>query len=95
MLKIGNKTVEVWHTPGHTHGQLSFRMDETCFSAAIISTATVASAISICRTTVRDIPAFIRSLERIRDSDVEWLLPRVTVLSSARTTRCWNRPSSD
>ena len=31
VLKVGDKALEVWHTPGHTHGQLSFRMDEFLF----------------------------------------------------------------
>jgi hydroxyacylglutathione hydrolase len=73
VLKIGGKTVEVWHTPGHTHGQLSFRMDDLLFSGDNIYRDGCVGNIDAHHGS--DIPAFIRSLERIRDSDVEWLLP--------------------
>ena len=32
ILKIGDKTLEVWSTPGHTAGQLAFRMGNLLFS---------------------------------------------------------------
>jgi glyoxylase-like metal-dependent hydrolase (beta-lactamase superfamily II) len=73
LLKIGGKTIEVWHTPGHTHGQLSFRMDDLLFSGDNIYRDGCVGNIDAHHGS--DIPAFIRSLERIRDSDVEWLLP--------------------
>jgi hydroxyacylglutathione hydrolase len=73
LLKIGEKTIEVWHTPGHTHGQLSFRMDDLLFCGDNIYRDGCVGNIDAHHGS--DIPAFIRSLERIRDSDVEWLLP--------------------
>jgi hydroxyacylglutathione hydrolase len=73
VLKIGGKSIEVWHTPGHTHGQLSFRMDDLLFSGDNIYRDGCVGNIDAHHGS--DIPAFIRSLERIRDSDVEWLLP--------------------
>jgi hydroxyacylglutathione hydrolase len=73
VLKIGGKSVEVWHTPGHTHGQLSFRMDDLLFCGDNIYRDGCVGNIDAHHGS--DIPAFIRSLERIRDSDVEWLLP--------------------
>ncbi|HXY33866.1 MAG TPA: MBL fold metallo-hydrolase [Planctomycetaceae bacterium] len=73
VLKLGDKTLEVWHTPGHTHGQLSFRMDELLFCGDNIYRDGCVGNIDAHHGS--DIPAFIRSLERIRNSDVEWLLP--------------------
>ena len=31
-IKVGNLELEVWHTPGHTTGQLSFRLGKLLFS---------------------------------------------------------------
>lgn len=73
VLKIGNRQLEVWHTPGHTHGQLSFRMDDLLFSGDNIYRDGCVGNIDAHHGS--DIPDFIKSLERIRDSDVKWLLP--------------------
>ena len=72
-LTIGKRSLEVWHTPGHTHGQLSFRMGDLLFSADNIYRDGCVGNIDAHHGS--DIPAFIKSLERIRDSDVKWLLP--------------------
>ncbi|MBA3482279.1 MAG: MBL fold metallo-hydrolase, partial [Pirellulales bacterium] len=32
VIKIGKLNLEVWHTPGHTDGQLSFRLGDLLFS---------------------------------------------------------------
>ncbi len=73
VLKLGTKQIEVWHTPGHTHGQLSFRMGGLLFSADNIYRDGCVGNIDAHHGS--DIPDFIKSLTRIRDSDVEWLLP--------------------
>src|SRR5262249_15952994 len=31
-IQVGDRRLNVWHTPGHTAGQLSFRMDNLLFS---------------------------------------------------------------
>ena len=72
-LKIGNKELEVWWTPGHTDSQLSFRMDNLLFSGDNIYRDGCVGAIDAHHGS--DIPEFISSLERIRDSGSEWLLP--------------------
>lgn len=72
-LTVGNCRLEVWHTPGHTHGQLSFRMGDLLFSGDNIYRDGCVGNIDAHHGS--DIPAFIQSLERIRDSDVQWLLP--------------------
>jgi glyoxylase-like metal-dependent hydrolase (beta-lactamase superfamily II) len=60
-VSVGGLELQVWHTPGHTDSQLSFRLRDLLFSADNI---------------YRDgCVEFIKSLQRIRASDVAWLLP--------------------
>lgn len=72
-LRIGDLELEVWSTPGHADSQLAFRMGNLLFSGDNIYRDGGVGAIDAHHGS--DIPSFIRSLERIRDSDVEWLLP--------------------
>lgn len=72
-IRVGDLTLEVWLTPGHTDSQLSFRMGEILFSGDNIYRDGCVGAIDAHHGS--DLPAFIRSLKRIRDSDVTWLLP--------------------
>ena len=72
-LQIGSQTLEVWHTPGHTQSQLAFRMGPLLFSGDNIFRDGCVGNIDAHHGS--DLPAFISSLERIRDSNVEWLLP--------------------
>ncbi len=73
VIKVGGLKVEVWHTPGHTDSQLSFRLGKLLLSGDNIYRDGCVGAIDAHHGS--DIPAFIRSLKRIRASDVEWLLP--------------------
>jgi glyoxylase-like metal-dependent hydrolase (beta-lactamase superfamily II) len=72
-LKIGNLDLEVWHTPGHTDSQLAFRMGKLLISGDNIYRDGCVGVIDAHHGS--HIPSFIKSLERIRASDVEWLLP--------------------
>ncbi len=72
-INVGKLKLEVWHTPGHTDSQLSFRLGELLFSGDNIYRDGCVGAIDAHHGS--DIPAFIRSLKRIRASDVKWLLP--------------------
>ncbi len=72
-VAFGDLSLEVWHTPGHTNSQLSFRMGNLLFSADNIYRDGCVGAIDAHHGS--DLPAFIQSLQRIRQSDVEWLLP--------------------
>ncbi len=72
-LQIGNLELEVWHTPGHTIGQLSFRLGNLLFCGDNLFRDGCVGNIDAHHGS--DIPDFIQSLSRIRDSDVEWLLP--------------------
>lgn len=73
VIEVGGLKLEVWCTPGHTDSQLAFRMGDLLFSGDNIFRDGCVGAIDAHHGS--DIPGFIRSLERIRDSQVKWLLP--------------------
>ncbi len=73
VIQLGDLSLEVWNTPGHTRAQLAFRLGDLLFSGDNIYRDGCVGNIDAHHGS--DIPAFIRSLERIRDSGVEWLLP--------------------
>ena len=73
VINIGGLELEVWHTPGHTDSQLSFRLGNLLFSGDNIYRDGCVGAIDAHHGS--NIPDFIKSLQRIRHSDVEWLLP--------------------
>ena len=72
-IQVGNLELEVWHTPGHTDSQLSFRLGKLLFSGDNIYRDGCVGVIDAHHGS--DIRAFVTSLRRIRASDVEWLLP--------------------
>ena len=72
-VKVGQLELEVWHTPGHTDSQISFRFGDLLFSGDNIYRDGCVGAIDAHHGS--DLPSFIRSLKRIRQSDVMWLLP--------------------
>lgn len=72
-LQVGGIKVDVWNTPGHTPSQLAFRLGKLLLSGDNIYRDGCVGNIDAHHGS--DIPAFIKSLERIRDADVEWLLP--------------------
>ena len=73
VLTLGSLKLDVWHTPGHAPAQLAFRLGKILFSGDNIYRDGCVGNIDAHHGS--DLPAFIRSLTRIRDSDVEWLLP--------------------
>lgn len=72
-LQVGGIKVDVWNTPGHTPSQLAFRLGKLLLSGDNIYRDGCVGNIDAHHGS--EIPAFIKSLERIRDADVEWLLP--------------------
>ena len=72
-VAVGNVSLEVWHTPGHTDSQLAFRLGNLLFSGDNIYRDGGVGNIDAHHGS--DIPDFLNSLARIRDSDVKWLLP--------------------
>ena len=73
VIKVGSMELEVWHTPGHTDSQLAFRIGDVLLSGDNIYRDGCIGAIDAHHGS--DINAFVKSLERIRDSDVKWLAP--------------------
>lgn len=73
ILQVGQLPLTVWHTPGHTNSQLAFQMGSLLFSGDNIYRDGGVGNIDAHHGS--DLPKFITSLERIRDSQVEWLLP--------------------
>ncbi len=72
-IKVGSLKLDVWYTPGHTDSQLAFRFGNLLFSGDNMYRDGCVGAIDAHHGS--DIPKFITSLRRIRESDVEWLLP--------------------
>jgi glyoxylase-like metal-dependent hydrolase (beta-lactamase superfamily II) len=73
ILEVGDKRLVVWSTPGHTAGQLAFRMGELLFSGDNIFRDGSVGVIDAHHGS--NLPVFVRSLRRIREADVEFLLP--------------------
>ncbi len=72
-IKIGKLKLDVWHTPGHTPGQLSFKLGNLLFSGDnIYKDASVGVIDAHHGSNISD---FIESLTRIRNDDCEFLLP--------------------
>jgi hydroxyacylglutathione hydrolase len=72
-VTVGSLQLDVWHTPGHTPGQLSFRMGNLLFSADNIYKDSGVGVIDAHHGS--DIPQFLESLKRIQADDAEYLLP--------------------
>jgi hydroxyacylglutathione hydrolase len=72
-IQIGDRTLEVWSTPGHTAGQLAFRMGTLLFSGDNIFRDGCVGVIDAHHGS--NIVDYIASLKRIRDCDAEFLLP--------------------
>ena len=73
VLEVGDKRLEVWSTPGHTAGQLAFRMGELLFSGDNIFRDGCVGVIDAHHGS--NLTDFIKSLRRIREADVAYLLP--------------------
>ncbi|MFV1964123.1 MAG: MBL fold metallo-hydrolase [Pirellulaceae bacterium] len=72
-IEVGSLKLEVWSTPGHTDGHVSFRMGNLLFSADNVFRDGCVGAIDAHHGS--DLQDFIKSLRRIRESNAEWLLP--------------------
>jgi glyoxylase-like metal-dependent hydrolase (beta-lactamase superfamily II) len=73
VVRVGNLELQVWHTPGHTAGQLSFKMGNLLFSGDNIYKDSCVGVIDAHHGS--NIPDFIQSLKRILADDSEILLP--------------------
>jgi glyoxylase-like metal-dependent hydrolase (beta-lactamase superfamily II) len=73
VITVGDVKIEVWLTPGHTDSQLSFRIGDYLLSGDNIYKDGCIGAIDAHHGS--DLVAFKKSLTRILESDVKWLLP--------------------
>lgn len=73
VISVGKLKLDVWHTPGHTDSQLSFRLGNLLMSGDNIYRDGCVGAIDAHHGS--NLVDFVKSLRRIRASDVEWLLP--------------------
>jgi glyoxylase-like metal-dependent hydrolase (beta-lactamase superfamily II) len=73
VIEVGHLQLEVWHTPGHTAGQLSFRLGNLLFSGDNIYKDSCVGVIDAHHGS--NIPDFIQSLKRIKADKSEFLLP--------------------
>ena len=92
-IRIGKLELEVWHTPGHTDGQLSFRLGNLLFSGDNLFRDGCVGAIDAHHGS--SIPDFIKSLQRIKASDVEVAAaqPRARVPQRRPADRPHDRPA--
>jgi glyoxylase-like metal-dependent hydrolase (beta-lactamase superfamily II) len=72
-IEVGDQRLTVWHTPGHTAGQISLKMGKLLFSGDNIYKDSCVGVIDAHHGS--NIPDFIESLKRIRKDDAEFLLP--------------------
>lgn len=72
-IKVGNQKLKVWHTPGHTAGQLAFKMGDLLFCGDNIYKDSCVGVIDAHHGS--NIPDFINSLKRILEDDSRFLLP--------------------
>lgn len=73
VITVGNQKLRVWHTPGHTAGQLSFKMGKLLFSGDNIYKDSGVGVIDAHHGS--NLGEFIASLKRILEDDSEFLLP--------------------
>jgi glyoxylase-like metal-dependent hydrolase (beta-lactamase superfamily II) len=73
VIPVGNVQLTVWHTPGHTPGQLSFKMGDLLFSGDNIYKDSCVGVIDAHHGS--NIPDFLESLKRIVSDDSKYLLP--------------------
>lgn len=73
VIKVGNLNLQVWSTPGHTPGQLSFKLGNLLFCGDNIYKDSCVGVIDAHHGS--NIPDFITSLKRILKDDSQFLLP--------------------
>jgi glyoxylase-like metal-dependent hydrolase (beta-lactamase superfamily II) len=73
VIRVGKLQLDVWHTPGHTAGQLSFKLGDLLFSGDNIYKDSCVGVIDAHHGS--NIPDFVSSLQRILKDDSKYLLP--------------------
>jgi len=73
VITVGDLKLDVWHTPGHTKGQLSFKLGNLLFCGDNIYKDSCVGVIDAHHGS--NIPHFVTSLRRILKDDSQFLLP--------------------
>jgi len=73
VIELGSLKLAVWHTPGHTPGQISLKLGNLLFSGDNIYKDSCVGVIDAHHGS--NLPDFIKSLKRILADDSEFLLP--------------------
>jgi hydroxyacylglutathione hydrolase len=73
VVKVGDLKLEVWSTPGHTPGQLAFKMGDLLFCGDNIYKDSCVGVIDAHHGS--SLPDYITSLKRILKDDSKYLLP--------------------
>lgn len=73
VIRVGDLNLEVWHTPGHTPGHLSFKMGGLLFSGDAVYQDSSVGVIDAHHGS--NLVDFLKSLERIKADDSAYLLP--------------------
>lgn len=73
IITIGKLKLHVWHTPGHTPGQIALKMGNLLFSGDNIYRDSCVGVIDAHHGS--SLPDFVRSLKRILADDSDYLLP--------------------
>lgn len=73
VIAVGDKQLQVWSTPGHTAGQLAFRMGNLLFSGDNIFRDGCVGVIDAHHGS--SLVDYVASLTRIRNCDAKYLLP--------------------
>jgi glyoxylase-like metal-dependent hydrolase (beta-lactamase superfamily II) len=73
VIAVGDLKLDVWHTPGHTKGQLSFKMGNLLFCGDNIYKDSCVGVIDAHHGS--NIEHFLTSLRRILKDDSQFLLP--------------------
>ncbi len=85
-IPIGQLKLQVWSTPGHTDGQLAFKLRDMLFVGDNIYRDGSVGVIDAHHGS--HLPSFIKSLERILNDDSAYLLPVMDRFSPATMTCC-------
>ena len=73
VIDVGDLKLQVWHTPGHTDGQLSFKLGDLLFCGDNIYKDSCVGVIDAHHGS--NLPEFLKSLKRILRDDSKFLLP--------------------
>ncbi len=73
VVKVGDLDLHVWHTPGHTPGQLSFKLNNVLFSGDTLYADSCVGAIDAHHGS--NLPDYLTSLRRILADDAAFIAP--------------------